>query len=374
MRKQRLLCIGKVFPILWVTIALIFHTCQKEGECNHRETGLKDVSEQNDPAFSLTGCIANTTKELQLIFSPVQIPDFSPCDTILDTIAEHLTNLKKQGLSWNRVIDTFINILYSELGIIFDPDQDDIENIMPQSILRSRRGSCVGVSLIFLLVAEKISCPLSGVFLPGHFLVRLNSGQAARNIEPNKYGYSHPDSYYAVNYFNQKSSWYGLRNFSSMETAAVLYYTVANICRIHKKIPEATRFYSLATSLLDNFPEAWGNLGLVSFWSGDKTKAADAFKKAFLLKPDLMHLAQNKGAFEMHEKDYSTAIETFRRGLRYEPDNPELLYGLASAFYSSKNPDSSYSYLSKLIQRGFLTEREQTLKQRLEKTTNNEKN
>src|SRR5205823_13318274 len=50
------------------------------------------------------------------------------------------------------------------------------------SVLGARRGSCLGLGALYLIVAERIGLPLDGVRVPGHFFVRTR-GSSPRNIE-----------------------------------------------------------------------------------------------------------------------------------------------------------------------------------------------
>ena len=49
-------------------------------------------------------------------------------------------------------------------------------------MLAARRGSCLGLGAVVLMVAERMGLPLDGVRVPGHFFVRTR-GPSARNVE-----------------------------------------------------------------------------------------------------------------------------------------------------------------------------------------------
>jgi tetratricopeptide (TPR) repeat protein len=64
------------------------------------------------------------------------------------------------------------------------------------SVLRDGAGSCVGRTLLYLAVAERLELPLHAVEAPGHVFVRWDDGKVLRNVEVTDRGAEHPDSWY----------------------------------------------------------------------------------------------------------------------------------------------------------------------------------
>lgn len=81
-------------------------------------------------------------------------------------------------------INTFI---FNEMRFRFPPHSLSTKNIdlytfLP-SVLDSRRGVCLGVSILYLCIAQRLSLPLEMITPPGHIYVRYKSGDRIINIE-----------------------------------------------------------------------------------------------------------------------------------------------------------------------------------------------
>lgn len=300
----------------------------------------------NDTTYtSLSESVTETVRDMQAIFDKDSIPDINPFNTLLDSVCVQLKKEFPEKVNTPQIVDHIIDLIYNKWEITFDPDQSDLKNLLPHIVILQKRGSCLGVSLIFLLLAEKLDTPLFGVLLPGHFFIRYDDGRTIRNIEPNRVGYNHPLEYYRERYVIGDSSWYTMKNLSQKEVTAVLFYTVANIYRSSMKGEAAKRYYRKCVAVLDDFAEAWGNLAIVYVSTGQADSAHLCFNRAYEIQPKLDMLLQNIGAFELGRNNYEKALHSYREGLIYYPDNRELLYGMALCHYSLGSVDSAQTYL-----------------------------
>ena len=317
--------------------------------------------------FSLMRCVSLINNDLQNILKDEVIPDFQPYKNVLDSISLTIKEMKRNKIPSHTLVDTLIKIIYSDFSITFDPDYEDIETILPHTVMKNKKGSCLGVSLLFLLLTEKSIDNLYGVLLPGHFFIRFVDSTIIRNIEPNRSGYSHPDSYYYRRYFSQNRTWLGLGNLSSRETAAVLFYNIANILHNKGKFHDAKRYYLECVSVLKDFPEAWGNLAITYSSLKQHDSAGIAFQHASMLKPDLENLALNMGTFDLGLNNYTSAIQSFKMALIYSPQNPDVLYGMANTYYLMGKKDSAQIYLDIMSTKGLFTGREKKLLELIKK-------
>lgn len=91
-------------------------------------------------------------------------------------------------------------LIFYELGFRFPPhstysDSIDHFTFLP-SVLESRRGVCLGVSVLYLSIAQRINLPLEIVTPPGHIFLRYKN----INIETTARGIHLPsDEYFGVN-------------------------------------------------------------------------------------------------------------------------------------------------------------------------------
>jgi regulator of sirC expression with transglutaminase-like and TPR domain len=154
--------------------------------------------------------------------------------------------------------------VFDEWKIAFLPHDSAIGGSVPRQVYEKKQGSCLGIALLMLLVAEKNGYPLHGVVIPGHFFVRYDDGATRRNIEPNASGIERSDEYYRERYGITPDSWYySLQNLSKKEVAAVFYYMLGNDARQKGQWREARVCYETSLRLFPRYPDALGNLSLV---------------------------------------------------------------------------------------------------------------
>jgi regulator of sirC expression with transglutaminase-like and TPR domain len=248
-------------------------------------------------------------------------------------------------------VEMLIDVIYSRWGIQFDPDQNEILGVLPHTVLSRKKGSCLGVSRLFLMLAERAGCPLKGVVLPGHFLVRYETDSAARNIEPNLNGCRHPDAYYRSRYGVVEGSWYDMRRLTSEQTAGVLYFNLGNILMMQDKTAYAVECFRRSVARFGGYAEAWGNLAIALEREGQSDSARSAFQRARALRPSLENLALNRGSFELKHGNFAAARDAFRAGIEHFPNEPELYYGLALAYHGLRMNDSARAASAVLARR-----------------------
>lgn len=83
-----------------------------------------------------------------------------------------------------RVINDFI---FDEMGFRFPPhslfaNDVDVYTFLP-SVLDSRRGVCLGVSILYMSLAQRLNLNLEMITPPGHIYIRYRSGDEIINIE-----------------------------------------------------------------------------------------------------------------------------------------------------------------------------------------------
>ncbi len=96
-----------------------------------------------------------------------------------------------------RAINHFI---FQEMGFRFPPHSlyakdIDLYTFLP-SVLDNRQGVCLGVSILYLSLAQRLDLPLEIITPPGHIYVRYNSGTKLINIETTARGIHMPSEMY----------------------------------------------------------------------------------------------------------------------------------------------------------------------------------
>ncbi|MBD3316399.1 MAG: tetratricopeptide repeat protein [Chitinivibrionales bacterium] len=296
---------------------------------------------------SIIGGVRAAVAEAQEVYGADSIGNPESFFAMLDSTARAFRGEVKEAET-AEVVNIPARIVYDLWSIEFDPNQDDLLSLLPHTIVERGRGSCLGVSLIFLMLAEKMELPLYGVLLPGHFFVRYDDGAVERNIEPNRQAYAHPDRYYRRRYLEGGSSWYAMQNLSAREALAVLRYNMGNIYRASGEFAWAVRAYRQCVAVLPGFAEAWGNLAIALDGRGMEERARAAFEQAYALQPHLPNLTRNRGAFELGHGNHAAALSIYRRGLIRQPHDAALRYGIGLTQCALGMTDSARATLKML--------------------------
>ncbi len=87
------------------------------------------------------------------------------------------------------IIDKLNNTLFAKHGFrgnernYYDP-----ENTFLFSVLKKRQGSPISLSSIYILVAKRLGLPISGIGLPGHFIVQAKTPEGRIYLDPFRNG------------------------------------------------------------------------------------------------------------------------------------------------------------------------------------------
>lgn len=107
------------------------------------------------------------------------------CSRELDRIAHSIGALLKDEMYMDDVVEIINRTLFDQEG--FRPDNRrfyDPENSYVNRVIERRTGIPITLSLIYLLIAERLQLPISGVAVPGHFLVRYDGPFETLWIDP----------------------------------------------------------------------------------------------------------------------------------------------------------------------------------------------
>jgi tetratricopeptide (TPR) repeat protein len=181
-----------------------------------------------------------------------------------------------------RAINDYV---FSEMRFRFPPHslyakEIDVYTFLP-SVLDSRRGVCLGVSILYLSLAQRLSLPLQIITPPGHIYLRyeLPDGHMI-NIETTARGIDVPSEHYLG--IDTKK----LQQRSIKEVAGLAFMNQAAVGWHQKDYKKAIELYEKArpfledTFLLDLF------LGFNYLFSGDEPKGKELLKKIAQVVPD----------------------------------------------------------------------------------------
>lgn len=101
--------------------------------------------------------------------------DMFSCSRQLDRMAADLAPRLASYDEMDNILDVIKDYLFSELGFAGDRETPrDPQNSYLDRVLDRRRGLPISLSVVYLLVGQRLGLPVHGVGMPGHFLVRYD--------------------------------------------------------------------------------------------------------------------------------------------------------------------------------------------------------
>lgn len=131
----------------------------------------------SDPVGEFRGFIRSLNYELEtgaLLLSRTVNPDLDvgACCTQLDSLAARCRELIAEPATAREKCRVLNRVLFHEFGLRGNADHytDPLNSYLDQ-VLARRKGIPISLSIVYLLVAERVGLQLEAVALPGHFMV-----------------------------------------------------------------------------------------------------------------------------------------------------------------------------------------------------------
>ncbi|HEX2957513.1 MAG TPA: tetratricopeptide repeat protein, partial [Chitinispirillaceae bacterium] len=231
----------------------------------------------------------------------------------------------------------------------FEKNENDLNAVFPEKIIQSRRGTCLGISLLVLQIGEKLGFPLHGVLVPGHFFVRFDDGMSKRNFEPLRHGEHMPELWYRETWPTNDTVRYSLRNYTKKEVTGVVCYVIGNSLMSQEKYVGAVQFFNRASGTFPEFIESAGNEAIACDKVGDTEKGVTILGELLKKTPSLDRIHSRYAPLLLKVKRYSDAESEYVKALKDEPGNPELLYGYAMTLFLLKKCEDASVAVSGVI-------------------------
>jgi tetratricopeptide (TPR) repeat protein len=179
-------------------------------------------------------------------------------------------------------------------------DLSSADHLLPGPVLAGKKGYCVGLATIYLILAEELNLPIHAVSTPQHVFPRWDDGKFRRNIELFQGGREVPDKDYIR----------------------------------EQKIPQASidRGVFLANlSEKEFFGFIHQNLGVLESQRGDFENSGKEYARAIQFNPKLAAAFYNRGNDELKQRRYREAARDYTKSLKLYPTDAWALWnrGLA---------------------------------------------
>jgi tetratricopeptide (TPR) repeat protein len=234
--------------------------------------------------------------------TPADVADaWREVEAIADRVKAHH---RRTGGDW---IDDLNAVVFDELGYQREIESGDVRFFRLSSVIAGRRGSCVGLGALYLVIAERLGIGLDGVMVPGHFFVRGRTG-AGRNVELLRRGEAMPEPWYRTRYgpWPADAEEY-LRPLTVPEVVAVHWFNAGNHLRAARDLNGAALAYARAVAEFPTFAEAHASLGAVRQLQGALDAAEAAYGDAARARADLPGLDRNIALLRRERQRVPTA-------------------------------------------------------------------
>ena len=229
------------------------------------------------------------------------------------------------------VVDAFRRVLLVEERFTYDKSASDPQNYLLGSVLARKKGNCLGLSMLYLALADRLGVPFRGVYVPSHCFVRYEGNGLRVNVEFAEGGASWGDDRYRREFRIRPGRPY-LSSLAPGEMLGVFLKTLGAGYSRKGREEDALRRYDEARRLYPGLPDVHYNAGVSLQKLGRLDEAAGKYRRALELDPEMAAARDNLSLLLAREGKFDEAIEEARRAVELEPWNAAARGNLAAAY------------------------------------------
>ena len=201
------------------------------------------------------------------------------------------TNSEKEKIG---ILNTF---LFNEMHFQYEKSLDNIKFALLPSVVKERKGNCIGLSTLYLYLGQKLNLPVWGVAAPNHIFVRLKEDKGSVNIELADFGNSHSNQEYAEQFGISKEMETAIymKDLSNQEVAGVAYLSSGRIDDAIIQLNKALKYNPVNARTYSNLGSAYDD-------KGEYDLAIISYKKALQIEPDSNAIKNNLSIAEKHRQ------------------------------------------------------------------------
>jgi tetratricopeptide (TPR) repeat protein len=230
-----------------------------------------------------------------------------------------------------QVVDAVRDVLLSKEGFSYDRLAGNPENYLLGPVLARRKGNCLGLTMLCLVIAERLGMPFHGVYVPSHCFVRYTGDEACTNVEFSDHGANWPDERYRSVFGLGEDRPY-LRSLDSSQMLGVFLKSLGAAYSRRGRDKDALRLYGAAARLYPGLPDVHYNAGVALQKLGRKEEAVAMYRKALSLDPELAAPRENMSILLAQQGRFEEAIAQGRLAVVLEPWSAVSRGNLAYAY------------------------------------------
>ncbi len=268
----------------------------------------------------------SSTVEADLTGMPV---DPAAVEKEISRLAGKLIDALGEEKSPREVVSALNRILFVEEGFTYDCVAGNPDNYLLHRVIARRRGNCLGLTALYLLLAERLSLPLHGVYVPSHCFVRYEDAGVRINIETGEKGAEWEDERY-LREFQLAREWPYMRSLGRKEMIAVYLKSFGAAYSRKGREDHALRLYREAAAFYPGLPDVYFNAGVSFQKKGMLDEAIAQYRRALDLDSDLAVARDNIGVALAKKGLFPEALAEARVAASLRPRNPVTLANLAA--------------------------------------------
>lgn len=230
-----------------------------------------------------------------------------------------------------QVVEAFRKVLLVEERFVYDKSSSDPGNYLLESVLSRRKGNCLGLSLLYLALADRLGVPFRGVYVPSHCFVRYEGNGDRLNVEFAEGGASWDDDRYRRLFRIRPARPY-LRSLPPAGMLGVFLKTLGAGYSRKGREQDALRLYDEAERLFPGLPDVHYNAGVSLQKLGRNDEAIRKYRRALDLDPEMAAARDNLGILLAGKGRFEEAIAEARRAVDLEPWNAAARGNLAATY------------------------------------------
>lgn len=249
----------------------------------------------------------------------------------IQRLAERLRPEVSRAVDEGQVVDAFRRVLLDEEGFVYDKSPSDPGNYLLETVLARKKGNCLGLSMLFLSLADRLGIPFRGVYVPSHCFVRYEGKTIRRNVEFAAGGAPWEDERYRREFRIPPDAPY-LHSLAPTEMLGVFLKTLGAGYSRKGREEDALRLYDEAGRLYPGLPDVYYNSGVSLQRLGRHDEAIGKYRRALDLDPEMAAARENLSILLARKGRYEEAIAEARRAVELEPWNASTRGNLAAAY------------------------------------------
>ncbi len=225
------------------------------------------------------------------------------------------------------VVAAFRRVLLKEEGFTYDGAAGKAENFLAGEVLARKRGNCLGLSMLWLSLAERLGVPFHGAYVPGHCFVRYEGRDARVNVEFSAGGAPWEDALYLEKFRLAESGPY-LHSLSAAGMLGVFLKSVGAAYAGKGRHREALSIYAEAGRLYPGLPDVHYNAGVSLQRLGRSDEAIAKYRKALSLDPNMAVARGNLASTYSSCGNFDDGIREYRMAVELDPSSAKTREGL----------------------------------------------